>query len=126
MITVRDIQDAVCAKYEFTRDEFMQPDSSIKYAHPRQVAMYLAKEITRLSWKELGRLFCRDHSTICNAYGKVKLRLAHDPYVRLAVNELTADLFAANAKNSPMLTEDAMRKAWGAQAKLTRVSGSAV
>ncbi len=48
-------------------------------ARPRQIAMYLAKNLTTSSYPEIGRKFGgRDHTTIMHAVKKVEELLVHD------------------------------------------------
>jgi chromosomal replication initiator protein len=56
---------------------------------PRQVAMFLIKEIFDLSLVEIGRLFgSRDHSTVIHSIDKVQEELASDPELRQRVDRL--------------------------------------
>lgn len=47
----------------------------------RQVAMYLAKELTPMTYKEVGQEFGRDHATVIWAHNAVKRLSADDPAV---------------------------------------------
>jgi chromosomal replication initiator protein len=67
-ITIEDIQRAVCAHYRLDRSEMASQRRARAVARPRQVAMYLAKELTPRSFPEIGRRFGgRDHSTVIHA-----------------------------------------------------------
>jgi chromosomal replication initiator protein len=60
---------------------------------PRQVGMYLARQLTNLSLEQIGAWFGgRDHSTVLHACRKVEQALAHDLYLSGAVRQLHADL----------------------------------
>jgi chromosomal replication initiator protein len=60
---------------------------------PRQVAMYLIKEMFDLALVDIGRLFGgRDHSTVIHSVSKVEDDLAGDPELRRRVDELRAAL----------------------------------
>jgi chromosomal replication initiator protein len=60
---------------------------------PRQVAMYLIKELFDLSLVEIGKLFGgRDHSTVIHSVDKVAVDLDADPSLRRRVDELRASL----------------------------------
>ena len=72
MIRVADIQRAVCEHYALDRDTLLSGNRTRKIAEPRQVGMYLAREHTRLSHRQIATLFKRaDHSTVCHAHQKV-------------------------------------------------------
>ena len=67
-ITIEDIQRAVCAHYRIDKSEMASQRRVRSLARPRQVAMYLAKELTPRSFPEIGRRFGgRDHSTVIHA-----------------------------------------------------------
>jgi chromosomal replication initiator protein len=60
---------------------------------PRQVGMYLARQLTELSLQQIGAYFGgRDHSTVLHACRKVEEALAHDVRLSGAVRQLHADL----------------------------------
>jgi chromosomal replication initiator protein len=60
---------------------------------PRQVGMYLARQLTGLSLEQIGAYFGgRDHSTVLHACRKVEQALAHDVHLCGAVRQLHADL----------------------------------
>jgi chromosomal replication initiator protein len=60
---------------------------------PRQVGMYLARQLTDLSLEQIGAYFGgRDHSTVLHACRKVEQALAEDVPLLQAVRRLHADL----------------------------------
>ena len=60
---------------------------------PRQVGMYLVRQLTELSLQQIGAYFGgRDHSTVLHACRKVEQALAHDVRLSGAVRQLHADL----------------------------------
>jgi chromosomal replication initiator protein len=74
-----DIQRAVGAHYGLTRDDLTGRSQAWRIAQPRQLAMYLARHRTQLSFAQIGRAFGgRDHSTVVHAFDAVSKRLASD------------------------------------------------
>jgi len=60
---------------------------------PRQIGMYLARQLTGLSLEEIGSYFGgRDHSTVLHACRKIKHALAHDVAISGAVSQLQTEL----------------------------------
>ena len=57
-------------------------------AYPRQIAMYLVRELTSLSYPEIGRTFGKDHTTIINAYQKIEKSLAKNDPTRKDVDAI--------------------------------------
>lgn len=87
-ITIDEIQRAVCAHYRLDKSEMASKRRVRAIARPRQVAMYLAKELTPRSYPEIGRRFGgRDHSTVIHAVRTVEA-------LRVADSELDAEIAA--------------------------------
>ncbi len=76
-VTMRDILRAVESVYDLTRDRLL--NSRRRYAsisRPRQVAMYLMRELTGNSYPQIGRFWCMDHTTVLHAHRIVSERIA--------------------------------------------------
>ncbi|AKJ63292.1 chromosomal replication initiator protein DnaA [Kiritimatiella glycovorans] len=63
-------------------------------AHPRQIAMYLARCLTQESLPSLGGAFGRNHATILHAYRQVEKRTGEDNQIRQTVNTLKQKIAA--------------------------------
>jgi chromosomal replication initiator protein len=70
------IQDAAAAAFDLSRDRILARDRSPKVALARQIAMYLARELTDVSLPEIGRGFGRDHSTVLHAHKRIAADVA--------------------------------------------------
>ncbi len=71
-ISVRKIQDAVCARFGIPISDLMSHRRVQKLAKPRQVAMYMTQRLTVLSLPQIGRAFAgRDHSTILHGIERI-------------------------------------------------------
>lgn len=71
-VTIDEIQRHVAEYYNLRMSELLSARRSRNIARPRQVAMYLAKNMTTRSYPEIGRKFGgRDHSTVMHAVKKV-------------------------------------------------------
>ena len=71
-ISVENIQKTVADFYKIKVADMYSKKRPASIAHPRQVAMYLAKELTKKSLPEIGELFGgRDHTTVLHAVRKV-------------------------------------------------------
>jgi len=87
------VQEAVCRKFSVAPDELMGPKRTKELVLARQVAMYLARELTSVSLLTIGRAFGgRDHSTVLHACGKVRTMISSDSALAGVVQELTAKL----------------------------------
>jgi len=71
-ISVENIQKTVADFFKIKVADMYSKKRPASIAHPRQVAMYLAKELTKKSLPEIGELFGgRDHTTVLHAVRKV-------------------------------------------------------
>jgi chromosomal replication initiator protein len=75
-ITIDEIQKSVSEHYKIRQTEMVSARRAREVARPRQVAMYLAKQLTPRSLPEIGRKFGgRDHTTVIHAIRQIeKLR----------------------------------------------------
>ncbi len=72
LITIEDIQKKVSEHFSVKMSEMFSARRSKSVVIPRQVAMYLSKELTNLSYPEIGRNFGgKDHTTIIHASKKI-------------------------------------------------------
>lgn len=72
-LTIEDIQKSVAEHYNIRISDLHSVRRSRSIARPRQVAMYLAKQLTERSFPEIGRKFGgRDHTTVLHAVRKVE------------------------------------------------------
>ena len=78
-ITVEEIQKQVANHFHIRAADMFSARRSRQIARPRQIAMYLAKNLTSLSYPEIGRRFGnRDHTTIMHAVRKVEELMVSD------------------------------------------------
>jgi chromosomal replication initiator protein len=73
VLTVEDIQRRVAEYYRIRLADIHSPKRTKTVTVPRQVAMYLAKQLTSKSLPEIGRQFGgRDHTTVLHAVRKIE------------------------------------------------------
>ena len=90
-VTIAGIQQAVSQRFGVTHEELISPRRSQAVAYPRQVAMYLSRELTDASLPMIGKEFGgRDHTTVIHAKDKITKLIREDRSVYNLVQELTA------------------------------------
>jgi chromosomal replication initiator protein len=90
-VTIKSIQEAVSDRFGLTVSELCSPRRSQAVAYPRQVAMYLSRELTDSSLPKIGKEFGgRDHTTVIHATSKITRMISEDRSVYNLVQELTA------------------------------------
>ena len=88
-ITPESIQRVVADYFGLSEDSIRGKRRTASVALPRQVAMYLSRELTELSLKEIGARFGgKDHSTVLHAYDKVKRLSVEDPKMKGVLDRL--------------------------------------
>lgn len=93
IITVEAIQEEVCRHYGLSIAELVGDKRDKRVVVPRQVAMYLSRELTQSSLPALGRAFGgRDHTTVMYAVNKVGKQMSDEGEIFAAVQALTQKL----------------------------------
>ena len=90
-VSIKRIQDLVAERFDLSLDELCWDKRSQNIVYPRQVAMYLSRELTDSSLPKIGKEFGgRDHTTVIHATSKIARLIREDRSVYNLVQELTA------------------------------------
>jgi chromosomal replication initiation ATPase DnaA len=90
---VAEIQEKVADSFQIPLCEMTSARRARDVARPRQVAMYLAKQLTPRSLPEIGRMFGnRDHTTVIHAIRQVERLIKLDPEFRARVADAAEGL----------------------------------
>lgn len=92
--TIDEIQRKVSEYFNISIKEMQSSRRARNVARPRQIAMYLAKQLTSRSLPEIGRKFDRDHTTVMHAVRKVEELVLEDPSIAENVDVLRRTLEA--------------------------------
>ncbi len=89
VITVDYIQYMVANYYNLDQNDFKIQRKTSDIAFPRQIAMYLSKQLTGLSLKDIGKEFGgKDHSTVIYAIKKVEEEMKLNPNTKTIVDNI--------------------------------------
>jgi chromosomal replication initiator protein len=92
-ISIDEIQTQVAEHYRIRKAEMTSARRAREVARPRQVAMYLSKQLTPKSLPDIGRRFGgRDHTTVIHAVRQIEKLRASDPEIDAAIRLLTRQL----------------------------------
>jgi chromosomal replication initiator protein len=92
-ISIDEIQTRVSDHYRIRKAEMTSARRAREVARPRQVAMYLSKQLTPRSLPEIGRRFGgRDHTTVIHAVKQIEKLRAQDPELDSDIRLLTRQL----------------------------------
>lgn len=94
-ITIRDIVSLVAEHFDLSITDMLSMRRTPQIVRPRQVAMYLAVDLTGRSLPEIGRYIGgKDHTTVLHAARKIPLEMARDPLFGATVGTLRARMQA--------------------------------
>jgi len=92
-MTISDIQSLVCNKYNISQDALNGKSRRSDVVIPRQIAMYLSRELLNVSFPEIGRSFGdRDHSTVMYACDKLASQMKIDKEISQIIDELSSEI----------------------------------
>jgi chromosomal replication initiator protein len=92
-ITIDSIQKAVADRYGIRQGQLKEKSNTKKIVVPRQVAMYLVKELTSASLPEIGRAFGgKHHTTVLHSIKKIEKSRQNDPELNRIIHALIDSL----------------------------------
>lgn len=92
-VTVETIKQAISKNFHIKMDDFITKKRTRAIAYPRQIAMYLTRELTDLSLPKIGDEFGgRDHTTVIHAYDKITNDIEEDVNFKNKLDNIIKDL----------------------------------
>ena len=92
LVNVDTIKRVVAKHYRIQMEDFSSQRRTHSISWPRQIAMYLANDMTQMSLPETGRSFGKDHSTVVHACNRVKEKIAGDPFFSAEINQIMSEI----------------------------------
>jgi len=90
-INIDLIKNIIVDYYNLKKEDMTSKKRTQKIAFPRQIAMYLSRELTDLSLPHIGEEFGgRDHTTVIHAYNKIEKRIEEDQEFAKVTNKIIA------------------------------------
>lgn len=92
-ITVELIKNIVAKEFDIKVEDFDSKKRTKAIAYPRQIAMYLTRELTDLSLPKIGDEFGgRDHTTVIHAYDKISSDLENNDELKNRIDRLIQNI----------------------------------
>lgn len=89
LITIDFIQRCVVEEFGISLQDLKTKRRNKQVVYPRQIAMYLSRELTELSLPEIGELFGgKDHTTVLHSYKKIKDDILNNPGLKERVEKI--------------------------------------
>jgi chromosomal replication initiator protein len=100
-LTILTIQQAVAKEWGVTVDGLRSKTRTKTLTTPRQIAMYLTRELLSTQLVEIGNAFGgRDHSTVIHSLEKVQQTITEDPGLKSRINRLRSNLENFNFRST--------------------------
>lgn len=88
-VTLEHVQATICAHFKLKHEELIAKKRTRNVVFPRQIAMYLCRELTESSLPQIGQVFGgRDHTTVLHSYEKISRERNEDTKLNNTINEL--------------------------------------
>ncbi|MCY1462669.1 Chromosomal replication initiator protein DnaA [compost metagenome] len=92
-VTILDIQNAVGEHFNIRLEDFAAKKRTKLIAFPRQIAMFLSRELTDFSLPKIGEEFGgRDHTTVIHAHEKISSMLKNDVQLQQDIKQIRSML----------------------------------
>lgn len=98
-IKVETIITEVAKTYNVSENDMLSDRKTAPLVLARQVAMYIARETTDLSYKAIGQCFGKDHTTVLYNVNRIEKFLKDKPYERELVEDIIKNLKSYNSQN---------------------------
>jgi len=87
--SAKDVKKVVANYFSITIPDIDSEERSRALSMPRQIAIYLCRELTDLSFPKIANVFKKDYLTVHHAYKKIKDEIASNENLKNIINELT-------------------------------------
>ena len=95
VITPDTVVRYVCKYFGVDEAQLKSPNRSRNISEPRQIAIYLIRELTRSKTEDIGKYFNRDHGTICSSLKKIqRLLSAKDSHIENILSDIRMNIEA--------------------------------
>ena len=93
IITMEDVQEVVARRFQMKVSELKSKRRTKTLVYPRQIAMFLSRELTDASFPEIGREFGgKDHTTIIHACRQIEKAVDKDHAIQTTINSLRDEI----------------------------------
>ena len=96
IVSVQDIQEAVARYYHISLEDLKGKKRTKSIVEPRQIAMYLCRDVINESYPQIAAAFSRDHTTILHAYDKISKEIDKNPETKQIILDIKAKLSSLN------------------------------
>lgn len=93
VLSIKYIQEFIADYFKIKLEHLVSQKRNKQYAHPRQIAMYLARELINESYPQISFAFGKkDHTTALHAYEKISREIEKDQDLRHTIDRIRKEL----------------------------------
>ena len=96
LIDMESIQDFISTYFNIKKQDLLGKKRKAQFAFPRQIAMYLCRDVINESYPQIAAAFSRDHTTILHAYDKISKEIDKNPETKQIILDIKAKLSSLN------------------------------
>ena len=96
LIDIESIQDFISTYFNIKKQDLLGKKRKAQFAFPRQIAMYLCRDVINESYPQIAAAFSRDHTTILHAYDKISKEIDKNPETKQIILDIKAKLSSLN------------------------------
>ena len=93
-VEVETIIEVVCEHFDISAVDVLGKKRNREIVAPRQIAMYLAREMANMSYPDIGRAFARDYTTVIHSYEKVRADVQKDGNTKSTISDIRSKIHA--------------------------------
>jgi chromosomal replication initiator protein len=93
-VDCQTIIEVVADHYKMKVSDILGKKRNKEIVAPRQIAMYLAREMGSMSYPDIGRAFGRDYTTVIHSYEKIKTEIKRDSSLKNTISEIRSKAHA--------------------------------
>ena len=93
-VEAKTIIDVVAEHFDIPVDNILGKKRNKEIVVPRQIAMYLTREMGQLSYPDIGREFGRDYTTVIHSFEKIKAEIGKDSKLKETISDLRSKAHA--------------------------------
>ena len=93
VVTSKLIMQVVCKFFNIKVDDLLSVNRSKNVAYPRQIAMYLCRNVINMTFPQIGKDFGgKDHTTVLHAYNKIEAEYLNDTNTKSLIDDIKKSL----------------------------------
>lgn len=93
-VTADRIISKVSQKYCVSKEDIYSKKRASNITNARHICVYLMRKLSDMSYKQIGKVFSKDHTTIMHSYETIENEIQHNTQLEIEINELINELKA--------------------------------